>query len=97
MYRRDTNLGPRFVPTPHTLRTLLNGAYFEIIREAALDMSPEAQPQGLKQRLKDALRSRQIDPQVHRVAITCRPTISKNDVYLYPPPFGLAAYDERWR
>jgi tRNA (mo5U34)-methyltransferase len=102
------NPGAKFVPTARLLNQMLAGAYFKIdgchyLSDFKLaDMLRLLPPEYFLKAAKAASRTRRTpEPeQPHhlwdRTLIIARPFWGKNTVHHYPPPFGLAQFDERF-
>lgn len=88
-YRSDQ---PAFLPSAPAFARFIESAYFKVTSQVMLE--PHRPP-------KPARWYRRPQPRppirLNRGFITCRPFEGANDCHPYPPPFGLKAYDERFR
>jgi len=80
---------PAFLPSAEALKNLLKSAYLSIRSQIW-----ESSPRGVRGLLKRALRGRAA---AARVLTTCVPFEGVNDRHPFEPPFGLKAYDQRFR
>jgi hypothetical protein len=88
------------------MRMMLKSAYFEVLEEHSFLDSPEAARDdekpvwrkltanlgGLKERLFPAPQ----EPRGDRGILICRPFEAENEIFAYPPPFGLDVFDPRF-
>lgn len=96
-----------FLPSQYALQQLVRGAYFTEVGHAFLnDVRP-----GWRWRLRNAwsvLRGGRPRPKqgpevvgppppAHRILMRCVPFEGPNELHAYRPPFGLDAYDHRFR
>ena len=92
-YRLDDSRVSAFVPSIPALETLLRASYLRVQSQACL------RPRGFFRR-KGAiglLRSLLNRPAVDRAFTVCTPFRGANALHAYEPPFGLNAYDDRYR
>jgi tRNA (mo5U34)-methyltransferase len=87
-----------FVPTVSALNGLLGATYFEATKQSFMRTSRTG---GWVDRLRyfgrAALGRRgNLPPNMNRAVTVCKPFTGRNPRHAYRPPFGLAAYDERF-
>ena len=84
-----------FVPSASALNNLLRAAYLEVRSQRFLKTGPRAWARTALERLPGqlGLSKRLVD----RAFTLCAPFTGLNEIHDYEPPFGLAAYDDRWR
>ena len=83
---------PAFLPTRYAFERFVQAAYLNITSQALLDAVPApTRPKWYRwrRRKEEILGS--------RAFTACRPFEGVNDCHTYAPPFGLKAYDERFR
>jgi tRNA (mo5U34)-methyltransferase len=90
---------PIFVPTVESLNKLLKAAYLEPVSQSFIF---RVRPWRWHDRLRvsiDAVAGKQsrLPLRLNRAITVCRPFQGVNEMHHYKPPFGLAAYDDRFR
>jgi tRNA (mo5U34)-methyltransferase len=85
---------PLFVPSPAVLNNLLRAAYLDVRSQRFLKTGPRAWARAALERLPGrlGLSKRLVD----RALTICVPFNGLNELHDYEPPFGLAAYDDRY-
>jgi len=88
-----------FVPTKQTLGQLLEAAYFKVVAQDVLRRPTlGGRPDQLRYAIKAAFGRRgHHPPRMNRAVTVCRPFEGVNPLHAYRPPFGLSAYDDRFR
>jgi tRNA (mo5U34)-methyltransferase len=100
-----------FLPTAEALRTMLQGAYLSVGSQAFLHpqhSSGKSNRPGWGWRLRTCARAlfgapaelralEQSAGLTTRALLVCRPFAGVNPLHVYRPPFGLDAYDDRFR
>ena len=92
-YCFDDAAKPAFVPSLSFLQTALRAAYFDIVETDYLyDRSALS-------RFKHLVKSLMLlSPKgLNRILLTSRPFSTENKLHPYTPPFGLGAYDPRFK
>jgi tRNA (mo5U34)-methyltransferase len=89
---------PIFVPTPAALNQLLESAYFRVASQQLM----RAGRRGWVERARYAAnvargKRAHLPPLMDRAVTICTPFSGANGQHFYRPPFGLAAYDDRFR
>jgi tRNA (mo5U34)-methyltransferase len=92
-----------FVPSEGAFRQMLGAAYFRV--EDLTYLNPVPDPPGGLRRLVHRLRHGTLPPPrrqaldnwVDRAFTVCVPFEGINGLHYYKPPFGLGAYDDRYR
>ncbi len=79
--------GQAFVPSAPLLEQLLRSVYFAVSAQAWMSPLPE----------RRWYRRRRHRLHLDRAFTVCRPFAGVNDCHSFPPPFGLKAYDDRFR
>ncbi|MEO5720213.1 MAG: DUF1698 domain-containing protein [Chthoniobacterales bacterium] len=87
-YRSDL---PAFLPSVPAFGNFVRAAYFEVVSQARLESEP---PPRKRRWYRRARPSRML---WNRAFTVCRPFEGVNECHPYAPPFGLKAYDERFR
>ncbi|MEK6273880.1 MAG: DUF1698 domain-containing protein [Actinomycetota bacterium] len=84
-----------FIPSADVLNNLLRAAYLEVGSQRFLQTGPRAWAKTVLNRMPGrlGLSKRLVD----RALTVCVPFTGVNEVHDYEPPFGLAAYDDRYR
>ena len=83
------------IPSKAALNNLLRAAYFEVRSQQFLKTGPRAWAKTALERLPGRLGfSKRL---VDRALTVCVPFSGVNELHDYEPPFGLAAYDDRYR
>jgi len=83
------------IPSKAALNNLLRAAYLEVRSQEFLKTGPRAWAKTALERLPGRLGfSRRL---VDRALTVCVPFTGVNELHDYEPPFGLAAYDDRYR
>jgi len=93
-YRFDDSRLSAFVPSAPALEQLLRVSYLRVQSQTWL------RPRGFFRKDGAAfqpLRYLLNKPSIGRAFTVCRPFRGVNDLHPYEPPFGLSAYDERYR
>lgn len=101
--------GCEWMPTRSALEQLLGASYFNVV---SVDCYPaEAEPAGLPGRrwrlrlIEKVIRdsragvhgmTRQLEPGVRRTFMKCVPFEGESEFHIYPPPFELHRYDNRF-
>jgi tRNA (mo5U34)-methyltransferase len=88
-----------FVPTLSSLNALLEAAYLHVTSQALM-RTPRLGGWADRMRyyIKAALGRRgHLPPNMNRAVTVCKPFAGSNPLHVYKPPFGLAAYDDRFR
>jgi tRNA (mo5U34)-methyltransferase len=83
---------PAFLPAVYAFGKFVQAAYFEITSQALMDPVPEPKKTTWYRR-----RRRREEVLGTRALTICRPFEGVNECHAYPPPFGLKAYDGRFR
>jgi tRNA (mo5U34)-methyltransferase len=79
-----------FIPSASALRTMLRAAYLEVRSQSFLRT-------GRARAILDRLPGRLVFPRpVDRALTVCEPFCGRNALHAYEPPFGLAAFDDRY-
>lgn len=97
-----------FLPTAESLKQMWKATYFEIVSEASLIQTfPEitggarkkfGRIRQFRRRVRRALLNKPTPADTDRSLVVCRPVeVADNRLHLYRPPFGLHAYDHRFR
>ena len=104
--------GLLFLPSGPVLEAMLRAAYLDVVSQARLPGSalrpsaapiaprPSATPVAPAARVVQAVQRRLAPPRepiVERAFTVCAPFEGTNELHPYPPPFGLARYDDRFR
>jgi len=98
----------KFLPSASHMREILKSCYFKIQSEDAMPLAPEAARLGWRWRLRTCWEAlcgsreglaHQVQEAnaVRRRIFTCTPFEGENSSHFYAPPFGLAAYDSRFK
>jgi tRNA (mo5U34)-methyltransferase len=90
-YCLDDTSKPAFVPSEPALERFLNAAYLRVLSQARLHPAPP----GIRGRLRRAFR--QWVTTSDRAFYVCAAFEGVNPMHHYEPPFGLDAYDDRFR
>lgn len=97
---------PIFVPTKGALRHMCEGAYLEVQSQEWLTDSAAYWAKASPEERAAARRSQSgpqpspglTEPMVFdRLFTVCRPMTGRNKMHFYKPPFGLHAYDDRFK
>lgn len=86
-----------FIPTQHLLNEMLEAAYLKTERQQWMfPTQPKAGARIRYQKVPDHLNF-EAPRHTGRVLTVARPFEGENRLHIYPPPFGLAEYDPRFR
>jgi tRNA (mo5U34)-methyltransferase len=83
-----------FVPSLAAFEALLTAAYFSVRSHAWLNARRKAMSSGIPAHALRLLLNR---PSIDRAFTICEPFTGANALHPYAPPFGLSAYDDRFR
>ena len=83
---------PAFLPAVPVFAKLLQAAYFTVSSQSFILPPPRMRKARWYRRARPIQ-----EPYLNRAFTVCRPFEGTNDCHPYEPPFGLKAYDERFR
>jgi tRNA (mo5U34)-methyltransferase len=89
---------PAFVPHPNVLANMLGAAYLEVVSQTPMVDRPTWSWREYAHVAEAVVhrKFRRLPRERNRTVTVCRPIYGHNRLHPYPPPFGLAQYDERF-